>query len=174
MIKKIAITGPESTGKSEMAKKLANYFNTVWVPEYAREYIAGLDREYTPKDIEFIARKQLEIESGLEKKARNLLFCDTELLVTKIWSEFVFDQAIDWIDEKINTHVYDLYLLMDIDLPWQEDPLREHPHQRKTLFNRYYQELAQKEFPFEVISGQGNQRLQNAIKVIKNHRLITF
>lgn len=174
MIKKIAITGPESTGKSEMAKNLANYFNTVWVPEFARDYIANLTHKYTIYDIEFIARKQLEIESILEKKANKLLFCDTELLVTKIWSEFVFNQTIDWIDQKINTHVYDLYLLMDIDLPWQEDPLREHPHHRKTLFNRYYQELTENKLPFEIISGQGNQRLQNAVEVIKNHRLITF
>lgn len=174
MIKKIAITGPESTGKSEMAQNLARYFNTVWVPEYAREYVATLNRAYTIEDIEIIARRQLKRERQLENKANRFLICDTALIVPKIWSEFVFSKTIPWIDEKIKTHTYDLYLLMDIDLPWQEDPLREHPHQRKILFNRYYEELSKNNFPFGIVSGLGNQRMQSAMEVIKNHRLITF
>jgi len=174
VIKKIAITGPESTGKSEMAQKLADYFNTVWVPEYAREYVAGLNRPYTIEDIKTIAQKQLKIEQQLEVKAYKLLVCDTALIVPKIWSEFVFNKNIPWIDEKITTHTYDLYLLMDIDLPWQDDPLREHPHQRKILFNRYYEELTKNNFPFGIVSGSGNHRMESALEVIKNHRLITF
>lgn len=172
MIKKVAITGPESTGKSALAEALAAHFKTIWVPEYAREYIARLNRPYHQEDINVIALNQLASENKWEKEANKLLICDTEFIVTKIWSEFVFGNCSEWIKNKVEMHRYDLYLLMDIDLPWQEDPQREHPHQRKELFSKYYRELEHHNFPFAVISGQGEERLHNAIEVIKSHRLI--
>jgi len=90
LIKKIAITGPESTGKSELAKKLAKHYNTVWVPEFSREYIDNINRPYDYDDIIEIAKGQLNREKEAEKKANKFLFCDTELIVAKIWSEFKY------------------------------------------------------------------------------------
>ncbi|MDZ7775370.1 MAG: ATP-binding protein [Bacteroidales bacterium] len=174
MIRKIAITGPEPTGKSALAEALASHYKTVWVPEVAREYIAKLNRPYRKDDIEIIAKEQLRLENKMSKKAGKLLFCDTELIVTKIWSEFVFGSCAEWIKNTIKTHPYDLYLLMNIDLPWQEDPQREHPHRRKELFDKYYDELESHHFPFSVVSGTGEARIQSAIEVIKSHRLISF
>lgn len=172
MIKKIAVTGPESTGKSAMAEALALEFHTVWVPEYARGYIGKLNRPYTSKDIEIIARHQIALEDELLTKANRVLICDTDLIVTKIWSGFVFGFCPDWIEKEIVNRPYDLYLLMNIDLPWQEDPQREHPDRREELFNLYKTTLEKYQLPYSVISGIGKNRQNNALEVIKNHRLI--
>ncbi|MDP1624038.1 MAG: ATP-binding protein [Bacteroidales bacterium] len=168
MIRKIAITGPESTGKSALAEQLADHFQTTWVPEYARQYLNHLGRPYEEKDILLIAKGQLAAEASQLSYANILLFCDTELLVTKIWSEVKYHRCNPWILETIKVHRYDLYLLCDIDLPWQEDPLREHPDQRQYLFDLYYNELKNRKFPFRVVRGRGQERLENAIKIIHN------
>jgi NadR type nicotinamide-nucleotide adenylyltransferase len=164
-IKKIAITGPESTGKSLLSEQLARHYNTVWVPEYAREYIDGLNRPYNQQDILVIAKGQIRSEQTFYQKANSYLFCDTELIVTKIWSEVKYQNCDEWILAKIIENRYDLFLLCDIDLPWEEDPQREHPHKREFLFNLYKEELTGRGFPFFIISGFGNERLDNAIRV---------
>jgi NadR type nicotinamide-nucleotide adenylyltransferase len=168
MIRRIAVTGPESTGKSMLTEQLALHFHTEWVPEYARKYLEKLKRPYEEKDILMIARGQLASETVRMKSAGKYLFCDTELLVTKIWSEVKYHRCDPWILEAIDKHRYDFYLLCDIDLPWQYDPLREHPHKRKYLFELYYNELNQRHFPFAVVHGTGSRRLQNALKTIEN------
>lgn len=167
-ILKIAITGPESTGKSMLAEQLAKHFNTVWIPECAREYIDTLHRKYNQDDILNIAKAQLESENRILAKADHFLFCDTEFLVTKIWSEHAFGKCDPWILNKFSTHIYDLYLLMNIDLPWEFDPQREHPHKREYFFNLYLNELSSRKLPFKIISGIGEHRLANSIKIIKD------
>jgi NadR type nicotinamide-nucleotide adenylyltransferase len=167
-LKKVAITGPESTGKSMLAQQLAAHFHTVFVPEYAREYIDKLGRPYEYGDILNIAKGQIENEISLYPKADKFIFCDTELIVTKIWSENAFKRSDEWIIQNIKEHPYDLYLLMDIDLPWEYDPQREHPHLREFFFNWYQNELKNYGFPFEIISGTGGSRLKNAIEKIQN------
>ncbi|MBL7137329.1 MAG: ATP-binding protein [Bacteroidales bacterium] len=172
MLNRIAITGPESTGKSMLAEQLASHYKTVWVPEYAREYIDQLDRPYAEHDILTIAKGQLirekEGEALLEKKKerRPYLFCDTEFLVTKIWSEVKFSRCDAWILQQLDAHSYDLYLLCYIDTPWEEDPQREHPHMREQLFNLYYDEMLERGWNFRVVSGLGEERLRNAIKFV--------
>lgn len=166
---RIAITGPESTGKSELACNLAKHFNTVWVPEFAREYLEKLGRNYEYNDILEIAKGQLSLEKSWETKAKGMIFCDTELIVLKIWSEFKYNCCHQWILDHIVAHWYDLYLLCDIDLPWESDPLREHPNQRKELFKLYFHELSSRKLPFKVVKGFGKQRFDNALTIIKNH-----
>lgn len=167
-IRRIAITGPESTGKSMLAGQLAEYYDTIWVPEYAREYIDNLNRPYLLEDIVAIAKGQFENENIFAKKAKRFLFCDSDFIVLKIWCEFKYNTCPAWILDKVNNHIYDLYLLMDIDLPWEYDPLREHPHQRELLFNLYKDELAGRKLPFRIISGFGNNRFKNAIKAVND------
>jgi NadR type nicotinamide-nucleotide adenylyltransferase len=168
MIRKIAITGPESTGKSILAEQLARQYQTAWVPEFAREYLESIERPYEEKDILVIARGQLRGEEMKMEQARNYLFCDTELLVTKIWSEVKYQRCHPWILNNLKTNRYQLYLLCYIDLPWQYDPLREHPDQRQFLFDLYFDELKKRGFPFEVVRGTGTTRLKNAIDIISN------
>jgi NadR type nicotinamide-nucleotide adenylyltransferase len=165
-ILKIAITGPESTGKSMLAEQLAKHFNTVWVPEHAREYISKLKRKYEQEDILHIAKGQLEREDQALLHAKDFLFCDTEFLVTKIWSEHAFGNCDPWIQKKFTTHIYDLYLLMDVDLPWEYDPQREHPHLRSFFLNWYKNELTKHKLPFRIISDSGEKRTLNAINSI--------
>ncbi|MCX6283165.1 MAG: ATP-binding protein [Bacteroidetes bacterium] len=165
-LRKIAITGPESTGKSMLAQQLASQFETVWVPEYAREYLELNGPSYHEEDILAIARGQLEQETKALSKASGFIFCDTEFIVTKIWSEVKYGRCHPWISEQAVNHVYDLYLLCDIDLPWESDPLREHPGMRKELFELYCNELKEMGFPFFIVSGYGPDRLRNAVGII--------
>jgi nicotinamide riboside kinase len=152
-----------------LAQQLAGHYRTVWVPEYAREYIDRLNRPYEENDILEIAKGQLEHEEHLAGKAHELLFCDTELTVTKIWSEVKYGRCHPWILEQIGSHPYPLYLLCDIDIPWQADPQREHPHLRKYLLDLYEQELAGRGVNFRIISGLGESRLQSAVREVERY-----
>lgn len=167
MIKKIAITGPESTGKSTLSKQLSDYYDAVLVEEYAREYIDNLKRPYTQEDILKIAKRQKEIEFQKSTETDQILFADTELIVTKIWSEIKYNNCHPWILENIDKQDYDLYLLCDIDLAWEADPQREHPHLRKHLFDLYKKELLNRKLNFKIISGKKDERFENACRFIE-------
>ena len=166
MLKRIAITGPESTGKSSLAKELADHFQCGWVPEFAREYLSKAGKTYNYADILSIAKGQKKLEEKLARDASGFLFCDTELTVTKIWCEFKYEKVHPWIIENLDKQNYSLYLLMNIDLPWQPDPLREHPEKRKELFDLYVTELQSRNRPFGIISGSGRQRFNHAIEFL--------
>lgn len=168
---KIVLTGPESTGKSTLAQKLAIYYQTVWVPEYARAYIGGLNRPYNQEDILRIAQGQLERENIFLINAHRLLICDTALLVPKIWSEVVYGECAEWIEKQFIQRHYDLYLLMYPDIEWKPDPQREHPHRRKELFELYQRTLQKINTPFAIIKGGTESRMilarQAIDKIIK-------
>jgi nicotinamide riboside kinase len=151
-----------------LAEGLARHFKTTWVKEYAREYLEKLDRHYEQDDLLKIAHGQLASEESLLQQAHNFLFCDTEFLVLFIWSMDKYGSCNTWITEKLMGHRYDLFLLCDIDMPWQPDPLREDPDRRELLFNRYKQELTDRKLPFVLIKGVGDERLKNAIYNINN------
>ncbi|MDX9906926.1 MAG: ATP-binding protein [Bacteroidales bacterium] len=163
---RISITGPESTGKSALAKELAAHFNTVWVPEYAREYLEKLGRRYEFEDIAIIAKGQLANENKIAGTAERMIFCDTDMLVCKVWSEFRYGRCDTWLEEIVKSHVYDLYLLCDIDLPWEEDPMRENPKERQELFDIYLHELQKMNATFGIVTGTGDRRLRNAISAV--------
>lgn len=163
---RIAVTGPESTGKSTLAAALAKQFDTVWVPEYARTYIETLNRDYNYKDILQIAKGQLLAEDTVSQ-SQKLVFADTELLVTKIWCEVKYNRCHSWILDEIGKRKYDLVLLCNIDLPWQSDPQREHPDKREMLMDLYRcQSLLYYSNVIEV-SGMGENRIENAIEIVK-------
>jgi NadR type nicotinamide-nucleotide adenylyltransferase len=173
MVKRIAITGPESTGKSTLSMELAQLYHADWVEEYSRQYLDKIQRPYNQDDILMIAKGQILSENIAISRAKSFLFCDTDLLVTKIWSEVKYSSCDPWILENIPTHAYDLYLLCDIDLPWTPDPLREHPHMRKELFDLYLKDLQFYNFPFAIVSGNGNARIQNAKRIIDEYFIHT-
>jgi len=168
MLYKIAITGPESTGKSTLAKALAKYFNGNVVDEYAREYIDQLGRPYKEGDLLEIAKGQIEKEDEVTKKADGYLFCDTELTVIDIWSQEKFGRTHSWITEQLLKRAYHLYLLCDIDLKWQEDPQREDPYDREHLLNLYRNSLDNRNIKYDMISGQGEERINNAVQIIED------
>jgi NadR type nicotinamide-nucleotide adenylyltransferase len=165
-IKKVAIIGPECTGKSELSQFLATHYKTEWVPEYARGYIDHLNRPYTQDDLLKIAHGQLRIEDEYAGSAQKVLICDTNLYVIKIWSEFKYGNCAEEILRQIQTRHYDLYLLTYVDIPWQEDPQREHPARREELYEIYQRELKGQDVPFVEIKGEREQRKAAAVQAI--------
>ena len=160
---RIAVTGPESTGKSTLAAKLAQHYKTVYNPEYAREYIDQLKRPYEYEDIENIAKEQMNRERDLLKQATGILFADTELLVIKVWMEHKYKKTPSWLPDAIIRNKYDLYLLCDVDVPWEKDQQREHPHMRAYFFEKYRNELDQIHFPYVIVSGNREERFSKAV-----------
>ncbi len=167
MLKRVSITGSESTGKSKLAAWLAEAYQTLWVPEYAREYLEKNGPDYLLKDVVAIARGQLERENIAAQKVKKVLFCDTDLLVTKIWCEVVFGTCPDWIEQHFQLHRYDLYLLCYPDLPWEPDPLRENPDNREELFELYRRALEENELPYRIVKGFGAERFENACTFVE-------
>lgn len=167
MIRKISITGPESTGKSSLSAALAATFKTAWVPEFAREYLENLDKAYDEEDLLVIAKGQIALQESMEARGNKYLFCDTDLLVLKIWSEHKYGRCHPWILKKLDEIKYDLYILPYIDIPWEEDPLREHPDLREYFFEKYKAELLARKVNFIVVDGSLEKRLQQAIIAIK-------
>ena len=167
---KIAILGPESTGKSELAKALATYYKGEWVPEYAREYVEKLGRKYTYDDVCHIAATQLKEIDLLENKTQSdFVFFDTELIITKIWFEYCFGEVPQFLTNAMEKPVFDFYLLCDYDLEWIPDPVREHGDDRAYFFNLYKAEIEKTQRPFAIVSGTGEDRVLNAIKAIENY-----
>ncbi len=163
---KIGIVGPESTGKSTLSMELASHYQTVCVSEYARKYMMELKRPYTLEDIVLISQRQLEQEVVAVKKANRILFCDTTLLVSKIWALHAFQQCPPFIEENWKSEDYDLLLLLQVDIPWQEDPLREHPHLRQYFFDWYERELKVSKANYKIIAGSQKQRVENAVEEV--------
>ncbi|SKB70769.1 nicotinamide-nucleotide adenylyltransferase, NadR type [Daejeonella lutea] len=163
-IKKIAIVGPESTGKSTISAQLADHYHTVWVPEYAREYCSALSEPCTWQDEINMFRGQLELESKYIPLANKILICDTTFITVKIWSDHMFGESPKEVTDHLHKHPYDLYLLMDIDLAWEEDPLRDFPHMREHFMEVWHNELKALDAAYHVISGTNEERLRNAIR----------
>ncbi|MGN7784110.1 AAA family ATPase [Niabella sp. 22666] len=189
MIKKIVIIGPESTGKSTLCEQLAAHYNTVWCPEYAREYLLQNGTNYTFDDLATIAKGQVALEDEYVGKVENqesrkvrkltepgsvlpdlqtsgLLFLDTDMYVMKVWCEFVFGRCHRFILDEIVARKYDLYLLCNTDLPWTKDELREYPdlESRQTLFKMYKDILMNQSTPWVEIKGSNDDRLKIAIE----------
>jgi len=166
MTLKIAITGPESTGKTTLAQQLAQAFNAPYLPEYAREYVEALNRPYTYADVIAIAREQVKREDQLAGEGHSRIFLDTDLLVLKIWLQDKFQLVPEWITQAINPKRYDLFLLMYPDHPWQHDPHREDPERLHALFVMYEAALQNLELTYHVIKGNGEARFDNALEIL--------
>lgn len=166
LVKRVAIVGPECTGKTALSKALAAHYHTVWVPEFARSFIDRLHRPYNQADLVTIAHGQLESEKQLATQANRVLICDTNLIVIKVWSEFKYGTCDDEIQNLLASQNYDHYFLTDIDIPWEDDPQREHPDKRDYFFNIYQNELLKLNVPFTKLNGPLKERLHTARIVI--------
>jgi NadR type nicotinamide-nucleotide adenylyltransferase len=179
-IQKIVVLGPESTGKSTLCAALAAHYQTIWTPEYARQYLSEHGTKYTYDDLLTIAKGQIaneekSIEIVNQNKAdnkgvgiTNKLILDTDMYVMKVWCEYVFNNCHHYILEQINQRNYDLYLLCDIDLPWAADEMREYPDDgpRIELFTIYKELLINQNTQWGIVTGTGEQRTSNAIHLI--------
>jgi NadR type nicotinamide-nucleotide adenylyltransferase len=172
--KRVAIVGPESTGKTTLAAELARHFQTVCVTEFARDYLdlkygeSALER-ITLDDIEAIARGQIAEEDAMARECNRLLVCDTELMTTALWSEHFFGSCPQWIEREARERRYDLYLLTHFDAQWVADSQRVGDHLRKDFFDKLRVALDSHHHSFEIISGSYSERLQRAITAIEKN-----
>lgn len=167
-IVKVVLFGPESTGKTTMSEQLARYYDTVWVPEYAREYLQhkwnNERKTCEPKDLLPIAEGQMRLENDLTKKATEILICDTDLLETKVYSEAYYLGHCDPILEKYAlANQYDLYFLTYIDIPWELDELRDKPLERERMFQYFKDTLEKYSRNFVILKGSKKTRLATAV-----------
>ncbi|MGZ3872313.1 MAG: AAA family ATPase [Mucilaginibacter sp.] len=163
---KIAVVGPESTGKSTMSAFLAAHYQTVWVPEFARAYCEKLTEPPIWQDEINMFYGQLALEEEVLPKANQLLICDTTFITVKIWSDEIFGKSPQEVLDELPRHPYDLYLLLDIDLPWEDDPLRDFPHKREHFMEVWHKELNELNARYVLISGTGPERYNRAVEAI--------
>jgi len=166
--KKIVLTGPESTGKSSLINKLAEYFAMPCVPEIARNYVLNLKRQYNYQDVVKIAELQIEKESQMMNSGHAFVFFDTDLIITKIWMLHCFGKQPSWLDQAIISTAADLHLLCYYDLIWEPNPVRENPDIRPELFLKYKREIIRNGMNYRVVKGVNDTRFQNARKAVQD------
>jgi len=172
-ITKVVFYGPESTGKTTLAKHLANIYNTEWVPEFARDY---LQEKYNNtklpcevKDLLPIAKGQLESERIQLEKANNYLFCDTNILETFVYANIYFpNQKFPELEEMALAQDYDFYFVTDIDVPWIKDDLRDRPQQRQEILTTFIHFLIKYDKKFVILKGELDERIKTVKSIIEN------
>jgi NadR type nicotinamide-nucleotide adenylyltransferase len=167
-LRKVCIFGPESTGKTTLTVNLAKHFQTIAVPEYARPYLEAQDNNLSQEDLPFIVRGHIASEEALAHEASKVIFSDTDIITTVIWSNWLYGNCDPWIEKKADERQYDLYLITDVDVPWVEDPLRYLPEDRQNFLDYCIKELEKRDRPYVRISGSWKQRLDTAIKAVEN------
>lgn len=176
---KVVLFGPESTGKTTMSQQLARYYNSVWVPEFAREYLQNKwnnqRKTCEAHDLLPIAIGQMNLENRLAKKTSSVLICDTDLLETKVYSETYYGGICDPLLEKYALqNQYNLYFLTYIDTPWEADDLRDKPYEREHMFKAFEDTLLKYNRPYVVLKGNKQDRLTIAVshinELLKQHQ----
>jgi len=164
--RRVVVFGPESTGKTTLARRLAEHFRTAWVPEYARGYLDPQGGKCVASDMACIALGQAASEDTLARQSERVLICDTDTLTTTIWSEVYFGGVAPWIADLARNRRHDLYLLCDIDVPWVDDSQRDMPHRRDEFFARCRDALERHDRPYVVIRGTWDERFHAAVAAI--------
>ena len=175
-VKKVVLTGPESVGKSTLVQQLAAHFQTHSLSEYGRTYYEKVMPNFDYMGISHIAGGHLMLEEEALLRANKILFLDTDLILTEIWSEIYFNQCPEWI-RTINHHSSqraDLYLLLKPDIPWIDDGTRSYGHIREQQFEQIRRELEKRRLVYQIIEGDFEQRKQAAIQYVENSILPTI
>lgn len=167
-IKKVCVIGPECTGKSQLSQFLAKHFGTCWIPEYARAYLDRLGHSYQEADLLKIAHGQIRMEDEWLRDANRVMICDTNLITIKIWSDYKYGKCDEEILKLAKSRPYNLYLLCYIDVPWVNDPQREHPDKREHFWQIFKNEVINTAVPYVEIGGNWEQRQEKAIEAVNN------
>ncbi|UXE65284.1 MAG: ATP-binding protein [Chryseotalea sp. WA131a] len=157
-IKLICFYGPESTGKSVMAKKFAEIYQTEFVPEVAKEIVSS--NEFTIEDIIRIGKAQTERVMEKTKIANKFLFCDTDLITTQIYSRHYLKIVPPILYQLEKQITYDTYFLFDVDVPWVADGLRDLGAHRAKMFDAFKDELEKRGISYTLVKGSWVERQQ--------------
>ena len=168
LMKKVVITGPESSGKTTLFNAIEEKFGIAGVPEFARIYIDQLDRPYVQGDLIEIANGQLQLEQKFSNENKDLLLCDTDLLTLKVWSEYKYGICDPIILNQLMHHLPDYYVLASPDIPWEPDPQRENPKERDELFQIYQKEILTLKIPSIIVAGSQEQRMDQFLKFMND------
>jgi NadR type nicotinamide-nucleotide adenylyltransferase len=160
---RIALTGPESCGKSTLAAILAKHYKADLVEEYAREYITKWGGAYERKDMDEMARTH---HMKIKLSQNSIQIIDTDFIVFKVWSEHKYNKSSKLINELVDQSLFDLHILCTPDIPWEEDPIRENPRDREYLFGKFEQSLQQLNRNFIIVNGSPENRLEKSILAI--------
>lgn len=164
--RRICLTGPESTGKSQLAQRAARELGATWVREYAREYAERLGRELTAADVEPIAHGEI---ANLDRATGELHILDTDLISTVVYARHYYGACPTWIEDEARRRRADLYLLLDTDLPWKPDPVRDAAGDtREDLFDAFRATLDEFETRWEIVSGDFEARWPLVEKALGN------
>lgn len=163
---RIAIIGPESSGKSTLAASVALAAGGSLVLEAARSYLSDLHRSYVRQDLFSIACEQAAAEEEAALSGNALVVCDTDILTICIWSHEKFGGVDDGLLAMMRRTRYDRTFLCMPDIPWEEDPLRENPYDRDRLYEVYRAWLYRERRPYEVVQGGREDRLQHVLRSI--------
>ncbi|MDQ9170908.1 ATP-binding protein [Oxalobacteraceae bacterium R-40] len=164
-VSRVAILGAESTGKSTLAATLAAHYNTLWVPEYLREFVETYQR--TPQEHEqfHIAVTQVRYEAKAIQRARSFLFCDTTPLMTALYSRFYFGRIDAPLEALASTHSYDFTIVTPPTSPWVPDGLqRESPEVRQTIHEQLLATLDARAIPYLLVDGDAEERVRRVTK----------
>jgi NadR type nicotinamide-nucleotide adenylyltransferase len=170
-LQRIAVFGPESTGKTTLAQQLAAHFGEPWAPEFVRGFWDEHAGRIVAEDLTAIARGQMANEDAAATRSRQVVFCDTELLTNVLWADLLFPgQCPDWVrtEAERRSRSYALYLFCDTDLAFVPDPQRCFPDETgRAMCRRLWREtLASRGLPFAEINGEWEQRGQSAIDTV--------
>ncbi len=164
---KIVLTGPESSGKSTLAKALATYFKVPLVLEYARIYLEENGPSYAFEDLDVMLQGQLDLENLASGKDSELIICDTDILTYKIWSAFKYGKTSAFIKKHFAKIDQAHYILCAPDFNWEADALREHPENRWEIYSLYKDELAFYNCDYLSVEGSRNIRESDSIEFIE-------
>lgn len=170
-VHRVVVTGSESTGKTTLATMLADALGTVASPEFARDY---LDRKPAPLDrfdVEVIAVGQLDQELRWARRAERVLILDTDLFSTVVYGEHYYGSLEPWIERVAGERRGDLYLLMDVDVPWVADPQRDRGDRREEMHALFRGVLDRNGVRYVTISGSWTERLDRALAVVRSQLL---
>lgn len=159
---RVVLTGSESTGKSMLARELADYYGAELAPEFVREFAVAIGRDIRLEDTDEIARGQIALEDKHSARAERLLIQDTDLLSTVVYSGHYYHYCAPWIVEAARQRRPDLYLLLDIDVPWIPDGVRDREEYREEIQKLFHDAVAASGSPYVSISGSWEQRTERA------------
>lgn len=167
-LKRVVLLGPESTGKTTLAGDLALAFGTVWVAEYLRLYLDAKGGVCEPDDLPRVVAGHQVMEATLARRATRVIICDTDPLMTAVYSRFYYGTLPAWLGDAAGARRADHYLLLDCDVPWVADPQRDAPHARGVILGLCREELERRRLPFTVISGGWTQRFTAARTIVES------